>query len=165
MFALYKIDKSALRFVLDKPCALWGKNGIVAKAARGVLKEDGQWELGERDLLSEMKMPTDEYAIIDDLVPTGPEILMGRIISICGWLREGYNPVGFRMKQVFSVGEQDGKLMSESERSEPKQAFEIPVQGTPIRSIGYLINGWQTARPFRGALLANDQWEYFREKL
>jgi hypothetical protein len=167
MFALYRVDNSLMKFVLDRPCALWGKNGAVASAARGIIKEDGQWGLGERDLLAQMRISlNDDYAIIDDLVPKGPEILLGRIVSIRGWLRDGYNPLGFRMERVLCIDEEAGKLMSESERCEKKHAFEITIQDHPlIRSIGYLINDWQTAGPFRGALLAEDQWDYFRDKL
>ena len=90
-FTLYKIDRSAAKFVRHQEIdsVLWKKNGKVASAAHRIIKEDGQWELGERELLAELGKAVGEYAIIDDLVPNGPEILMGRIVRIQGWLRDG----------------------------------------------------------------------------
>ena len=55
--------------------------------------------------------------------------------------------------------------MGELGRQEKKAEFQIPESPPLIRSIDHLHKGWQKAGQFKGALLSEDAWEYFCQRL
>jgi hypothetical protein len=98
----------------------------------------------------------DQFVILVDLAPRGPEILLGRILSISGFRHEtGYPPFGILMEEVLSANEDNAPPKeSETERKEIKSSFPIPnPPGRLIRTFHYFIKGWNLPRGFAGVLL------------
>jgi hypothetical protein len=101
----------------------------------------------------------DDFAIIDDLVPGGPEVLLGRIVEVKGYLLQGHNPVLITMSQILSLDDEP----DETKRQEAKKRVAPHAGNAPvIRSIVRLRNGWAPAGRFQAALLWPKQWDHLR---
>lgn len=188
-FYLYTIhDKQLARERELSYGVLWGRDGAVATCGRSKVLPNcgGPWCVAEIELLRHMKnqhqnLPdfgNDEpgnrklvqYAIIDDLIPRGPDIAMARIKCIRGFLdppypRPGsdpnntddrYNPFIVEMEEVLSVPYWDAPK-EPAERDEAKRTIPIGT-GKVIRSISYFTMGWTPAGPFNAALLRPEHW-------
>jgi len=170
-FLLYRIDSGSkvCRFVADLKDhnSLWGQTGAVARlagqgsAANG---SGGPWCITDVQLLSDlvprvaeqlkMQLNPSECMILDDLLPRGQQTLIAKIVQINGFLAGGprdYNPILFTFDLLV---DELGQL--------PRQEVPIPPSPPRVRSIGYLLNKWDPPGPFRGALLWEAQWQYFR---
>jgi hypothetical protein len=188
-FYLYTIhDKQLVRERELLYGVLWGRDGAVATCGRSKVLPNcgGPWCVTEIELLRHMKdqhqsvpdFGNDEpgnpklvqYAIIDDLVPRGPDIAMARIKRIRGFLDppyprpasdpnntdDRYNPFIVEMEEVLSVPYWDAPK-EPAERDEVKRTISIRP-GEVIRSISYFRMGWTPAGRFNAALLWPRHW-------
>jgi len=167
-FMLYSVDNQSysFEFELRGQMSLWGKNGIVAKCAIALdrISSQGPWSITEREILDSINQD-DNTAILDDLVPKGPEVLVGRIKTISGFLdhsctsdpNDRYNPILITMEELLSVAPGPGLV----ERYKMKQVIAFPSQPPKIiRSVNYLVHSWRPSGTFRGALLWERHWNH-----
>jgi hypothetical protein len=102
-----------------------------------------------------------DYAILDDLVPKGPDTLIARIVQINGVLNQyGYNPILFTFDLLVNKPGKQGAKPARTSRP-PQQELPIPSSADRVRSINRLKN-WTTTGSFSGALLWDQHWLYFR---
>jgi len=127
----------------------------------------GAWCVTEADLLRCARLPVADGVILDDLVPKGPEILMGRILEIRGYLDdpctsdpgERYNPILITMEAVLHLDPREAPK-DPAERDRLKAAIPVPkTPGTRIRTFNYLWKSWCPPRSFNGALLWDRHWD------
>ncbi len=180
-FLLYRIDDAGRQYHREKELvgelSLWGKKGSVARCvgSRGV--KTGGWSVTAKDMLAELvprKFGKDanpeHFAILDDLVPNGPERIVGRIDKIKGYLDNGhdpdnaYNPIIIIMTEVIHVQPPNDPIAQKSFKAPPLEPLDVPGGNARIiRTINYLWNNWQPPRSFAGALLWPEHWEYLRQ--
>lgn len=181
-FWLYRFDTSANCFCRDTELTgrytLWGKNGAVAECAEPKVSRLGPWRVTEEELLRQLlpriytsgTLDPTGFAIVDDLVPGGPEIRVARIKEVRGYLTEvrmaegrteRYNPILFVMDELLYLDPAD---LLEAEKEELKRCIVFSPEPRVIRSINYLIHGWRPPRRFGGALLWPDHWEYLTKR-
>lgn len=169
-FLLYRIHNPSNSFIRETPLvnrfSLWGTNGVIARCAARQILSERQWQVNEAELLADLVPrihdpdsadPTG-FAILDDLVPNGPEVIVGRILHIRGYLSKGYNPILITMREVLNLTpDQIGTQSTE----QLKVSIRLPPESAPlIRTINYLVQGWRPSRAFSGALLWPQYWEY-----
>jgi len=176
-FLLYDVRSDAegktrfeFRSELKGETSLWRTGGPVARSARyNGASDDGPWVITEADLLNALlpsgSSPT---AILDDLVPRGPEIRVGRILEIRGFLdspytdkpTERYNPILITMEEILHL-RPNAAPQDPLEREKCKHSILMPSPPVRrIRTINYLWHSWRPPRSFSGAILTDDQWNY-----
>jgi hypothetical protein len=146
--------------------SLWGADGIVARSVRGKRVTEGPWCLTEREILTAIpSSDPDRTAILDDLVPKGPETRVGRILEIKGVLdppfcadqNERYNPILITMEEVLSLPPNTRR----PDVQDVKRVIPVPdPPGIRLRSVNYLWRSWMPPGAFRGALLTDDHWRF-----
>ena len=169
-FMLYRLDPSRRMLgyyaELVDHVSLWGTNGAVARCAEGSIRRGGKWRVTEADLLADLvprvahlePAAAAEFAVLDDLVPKGPEITIGRILEVRGYLQNDYNPILITMQQVLNLDEDQARS---GNAEDLKKSIPVPPASAPvIRTINYLWKGWRPPRSFGGALLWPEHWQY-----
>ncbi|MGA9643856.1 MAG: hypothetical protein WBQ72_20835 [Terriglobales bacterium] len=184
MFSLYRLQGDGqyhYELGLYGATSLWGKNGAVASCAVPKLAKaggHGAWRVSEGELIAAIgkalnKSLDGSYALVDDLAPKGPEILMARILAIRGFLDESedqsdaddcFNPILIVMQEILSKGKRE--ICAREERERLKRTFpKNPEKEATIRTINYLWHSWQPPRSFSGALLWPKHWEAVTSEL
>ena len=174
-FFAYTIN--AGRFVRhsDSQLILCGKHGVLTRCAAPKVPQGGKWRVTEQELLSSLELPggAEAYALVDDLVPRGPEVNLARVHEVRGYLEETdstddaerYNPILFTMEEIFYLNPEEAPK-SETEREALKLSIPVPrTPGKRIRSLGYLLKSWQPSRGFQGAFLQDHHWNFFSSEI
>jgi hypothetical protein len=153
---------------------LWGKSGVVAACSEQGGGE--KWSVTSSQLLEglvrKMWLAEDpsKLALIDDLVPRGPETRYAEIVRIDGFLEKGYNPFVERgynpLLFTFNVvlyekGPPGAK--AEKKNREPRPVLPVRSAHERVRSFGYLYKNWRS-RGFSGALLWDNHWRYLTSR-
>jgi hypothetical protein len=174
-FLLYRIDGAAGCFrkvtELSGRLSLWGENGAVARCASRQLSGSGAWRATEVELLGQLlplvaghqSADPVHFALLDDLVPRGPERLLGRIVDINGYLDGHYNPVLITFAEVLNAQPPEDPAGRASFARPGIDMVPLPLgQCNVIRTVNYLWRRWRPPRSFSGALLWPQHWEHFR---
>jgi hypothetical protein len=174
-FLLFHVDPQAscYRLVAEliSTTSLWGRSGVLSSCAARQSQGPGPWTATEADLLGELlhRIPAlaphsiANLAILDDLVPRGPERIVGRIVRINGYLDGEYNPLLITMSEVLNVHPPTNP--QERATFVRPELGEIPLPGDDrplIRTVNYLLDRWRPPRAFSGALLWPRHWDYLR---
>jgi hypothetical protein len=185
-FYLYTLHEN--QFIRERQLpsgALWAEHGAVATCGRSKVSptSGGLWCVNETDLLRFLHLPdfgNDEptnpnllqYALIDDLVPNGPDIAMARVKRIKGFLDkpycgspcdptntdDRYNPFIIEMEEVLLIPswELPKDVTIRNKRKENISSAITPSK--VIRSVSYFRNGWRLAGRLNAALLWSEHW-------
>ncbi len=173
-FLLYRIDEASHRYCgkeeLVGAFSLWGKNGSVARCVGSQSVKTGGWCVTAKNLLADLvprkageNANPEHFVILDDLVPKGPERIVGRIDQINGYLDNDFNPMIITMTEVIYWQPPDRDARGASERPSLESPDVPGGNARIIKTINYLWNKWQPPGSFRGPILFRKHWEYLKQ--
>ncbi len=178
-FLLYQIDpqRGVYDFV-DHLEGLWRRGGPVEMLGRPAAERNGRWTLTASDLIAQLlherpsllSSSSHGYAILDDLVPRGPEVFYARVLEIVGCYDKGYIPFMIVMSQVLYEPPPEPDAKGSKERRPPRRQLPLEPPNAPeLRSFHHLIEkspgaGWLPSRGFAGPILTKDQWTFFVDR-